>query len=52
MLDKIGKFADGVAVDVVGNETLRLCRELTDGVVLVSQDAICASIKVSPSSYS
>ncbi|KAE8037520.1 hypothetical protein FH972_010105 [Carpinus fangiana] len=45
MLDKIGKFADGVAVDVVGNETLRLCRELIDGVVLVSQDAICASIK-------
>ncbi|KAI3908246.1 hypothetical protein MKX01_027268 [Papaver californicum] len=30
---------------VVGEETFRLCRELIDGVVLVSRDAICASIK-------
>lgn len=52
MLDKIGRFADGVAVEVVGKETLRLCTELIDGVVLVSQDAICASIKVRLSSYS
>ncbi|KAI3874341.1 hypothetical protein MKW92_040584 [Papaver armeniacum] len=45
MLDKVGGFADGVAVKVVGEETFRLCRELIDGVVLVSRDAICASIK-------
>ncbi|GMY15902.1 threonine dehydratase biosynthetic, chloroplastic [Fagus crenata] len=44
-VDKMGKFAEGVAVEVVGEETLRLCRELIDGIVLVSQDAVCASIK-------
>ncbi|KAG7947660.1 hypothetical protein I3843_14G105700 [Carya illinoinensis] len=45
MLDNIGRFADGVAMEVVGEETFKLCRELMDGVVLVNQDAICASIK-------
>ncbi|PIA43489.1 hypothetical protein AQUCO_01900112v1 [Aquilegia coerulea] len=45
MLEQVGGFADGVAVKVVGEETFRLCRELVDGVVLVSKDAICASIK-------
>ncbi|XVF76319.1 hypothetical protein PTKIN_Ptkin13bG0256900 [Pterospermum kingtungense] len=45
MLDKVGGFADGVAVKEVGEETFRICRELVDGVVLVSRDAICASIK-------
>ncbi|KAI4364232.1 hypothetical protein MLD38_020354 [Melastoma candidum] len=45
MLDQVGGFADGVAVKVVGEETFRLCMELVDGVVLVSRDAICASIK-------
>lgn len=46
MLDQVGGFADGVAVKVVGEETFQLCKELVDGVVLVSRDAICASIKV------
>ena len=46
MLDQVGGFADGVAVKEVGEETFRICRELVDGVVLVSRDAICASIKV------
>jgi threonine dehydratase len=46
MLDQVGGFADGVAVKEVGEETFRLCKELVDGVVLVSRDAICASIKV------
>lgn len=45
MLEQVGGFADGVAVKEVGEETFRLCRELVDGVVLVSRDAICASIK-------
>nr|GEV66982.1 threonine dehydratase biosynthetic, chloroplastic-like [Tanacetum cinerariifolium] len=45
MLDHVDGFADGVAVKEVGVETFRLCRELIDGVVLVSRDAICASIK-------
>lgn len=45
ILNQVGGFADGVAVKEVGEETFRLCRELVDGVVLVSRDAICASIK-------
>lgn len=45
MLEQVGGFADGVAVKEVGEEPFRLCRELLDGVVLVSRDAICASIK-------
>ncbi|XP_047332399.1 threonine dehydratase 1 biosynthetic, chloroplastic-like [Impatiens glandulifera] len=45
MLDQVGGFADGVAVKVVGEETFRLCKDLIDGIVLVSRDAICASIK-------
>ncbi|PPD66417.1 hypothetical protein GOBAR_DD36707 [Gossypium barbadense] len=45
MLEKVGGFADGVAVKEVGEETFSICRELVDGVVLVSRDAICASIK-------
>lgn len=46
MLDQVGGFADGVAVKEVGEETFRLCRSLVDGIVLVSRDSICASIKV------
>ncbi|RAL51670.1 hypothetical protein DM860_010388 [Cuscuta australis] len=45
MLDQVGGFADGVAVKAVGEETFRLCRDLIDGVVFVSRDAICASIR-------
>uniref|UniRef100_A0A7N2N1A8 Threonine dehydratase n=2 Tax=Quercus lobata TaxID=97700 RepID=A0A7N2N1A8_QUELO len=45
ILDKVGGFADGVAVKEVGEETFRLCKELVDGVVLVSHDAICASTR-------
>nr|POE84868.1 threonine dehydratase biosynthetic, chloroplastic [Quercus suber] len=47
VLDKMRNFAEGVAIEEVGEETFRLCRELIDGVVLVSHDAICASIKLS-----
>ncbi|KAK4478694.1 hypothetical protein RD792_014188 [Penstemon davidsonii] len=45
VLDQVGGFADGVAVKVVGEENFHICKELVDGVVLVSRDAICASIK-------
>ncbi|KAJ1293914.1 hypothetical protein BS78_01G105900 [Paspalum vaginatum] len=45
MLEHVGGFADGVAVKAVGEETFRLCKELVDGIVMVSRDAICASIK-------
>ncbi|KAK9932043.1 hypothetical protein M0R45_019294 [Rubus argutus] len=44
-LDQVGGFADGVAVKEVGEETFRLCKELIDGVVLISRDAICGSIE-------
>src|SRR3990167_139632 len=45
MLDHVGIFADGVAVRQVGEETFRLCRELVDEMVIVSNDEICAAIK-------
>ncbi|MFZ1317735.1 MAG: threonine ammonia-lyase, biosynthetic, partial [Candidatus Nitrotoga sp.] len=44
-LEHVGLFADGVAVKQVGQETLRLCRELVDEIILVDTDAICAAIK-------
>jgi len=44
-LDQVGLFADGTAVQYVGEETFRLCRELLDDIVLVDTDAICAAIK-------
>jgi hypothetical protein len=50
-LEHVGPFADGVAVKAVGEETFRLCRELVDGIVMVSRDAICASIKVGTRSH-
>ena len=45
VLDRVGLFADGVAVRQAGAETFRLCRELLDGVVTVTTDEICAAIK-------
>ncbi len=44
-LDRVGLFADGVAVREVGKETFRICRELVDEIVLVDTDAICAALK-------
>jgi len=44
-LPQVGLFADGVAVKQVGVETLRLCREFVDEIILVDTDAICAAIK-------
>jgi threonine dehydratase len=44
-LDRVGIFADGVAVRKVGEETFRLCREYVDEVVLVGTDEICAGIQ-------
>jgi threonine dehydratase len=44
-LSRVGSFADGVAVRRVGDETFRICRELLDGMVLVSTDEICAAIR-------
>jgi threonine dehydratase len=44
-LERVGIFADGVAVKRVGEETFRLCREHVDEVVLVDTDEICAGIQ-------
>ena len=44
-LDRVGLFADGVAVRQVGRENFRLAREVVDEVVLVTTDEICAAIK-------
>jgi threonine dehydratase len=44
-LDHVGIFADGVAVRLVGEETFKICRELLDDMVIVSNDEICAAIK-------
>jgi threonine dehydratase len=44
-LDRVGLFADGVAVRQVGKETFRLCRAHLDEIVRVNTDDICAAIK-------
>ena len=44
-LDRVGLFADGVAVRQAGEETFRLCRALLDEVITVDTDAICAAVK-------
>ena len=45
VLDRVGVFADGVAVRKVGEETFRLCREHVDEIVLVDTDEICAGMQ-------
>ena len=44
-LTDVGLFSDGTAVKLVGEETLRLARELVDEIVTVNTDAVCAAIK-------
>ena len=44
-LDRVGIFADGVAVRRVGEETFRLCQQYVDEVILVSTDETCAAIQ-------
>jgi threonine dehydratase len=44
-LDRVGTFADGVAVRRVGDETFRVASEVVDDIILVSTDEICAAIK-------
>jgi threonine dehydratase len=44
-LDRVGIFADGVAVKRVGEETFRLAKLYVDEVLLVSTDQICAAIQ-------
>ena len=44
-LDRVGIFADGVAVRRVGEEPFRLCQQYVDEVILVSTDETCAAIQ-------
>ncbi|RZL08966.1 MAG: threonine ammonia-lyase, biosynthetic [Rubrivivax sp.] len=44
-LADVGLFADGTAVKLVGEETLRLVRQHVDDFVVVNTDAVCAAIK-------
>ncbi|MDO6527831.1 threonine ammonia-lyase, biosynthetic [Motilimonas sp. 1_MG-2023] len=44
-LEKVGLFADGVAVKTIGTETFRLCQHYLDEVITVSTDEICAAVK-------
>ena len=44
-LERVGSFADGVAVRRVSEQTFALAREIVDEVILVDTDEICAAIK-------
>jgi threonine dehydratase len=44
-LDRVGLFADGVAVRRVGEESFALAKRYVDEIVLVSTDEICAAIQ-------
>ena len=44
-LDRVGLFADGVAVKRIGTETFNLAKRFCDEVITVSSDEICAAIK-------
>jgi threonine dehydratase len=44
-LDRVGAFADGVAVKRVGAETFRLAQAYVDEMILVTTDQICAAIQ-------
>jgi threonine dehydratase len=44
-LERVGMFADGVAVRRVGEETFRIAKQYVDEIVLVSTDQICAAIQ-------
>lgn len=44
-LDRVGLFADGVAVKRAGDTTFAYCRALLDDIITVDTDEICAAIK-------
>ena len=45
VLDRVGIFADGVAVREVGELTFPIVQKTVDEIVRVSNDEICAAIK-------
>lgn len=44
-LERVGIFADGVAVRRVGDETFRICQRHVDEIITVDTDQICAAIR-------
>lgn len=45
-LPSVGLFADGAAVRTIGKETFRVCKELVDEMITVTNDEICSAIKL------
>ncbi|CAN5406614.1 threonine ammonia-lyase, biosynthetic [soil metagenome] len=45
VLDRVGRFADGVATRSVGEISFAIAKEVVDETIVVSNDAICAAIK-------
>ncbi|MDR3539616.1 MAG: threonine ammonia-lyase [Desulfosporosinus sp.] len=43
-LDKIDKFVDGAAVKRVGDLTFKICQEVLDDVLVVSEGKVCTAI--------
>jgi threonine dehydratase len=44
-LDKVGHFAEGVAVKRAGDLTFSICSQLLDEVITVDSDEICAAVQ-------
>jgi threonine dehydratase len=44
-LERVGIFADGVAVRRVGEEPFKICRDVVDEVLLVNTDETCSAIQ-------
>ena len=44
-LERVGTFADGVAVREVALQTMQICSQVVDEILLVDTDEICAAIK-------
>jgi len=44
-LARVGIFCDGVAVREAGDETVRICREVVDEIIVVTNDEVCAAIR-------
>lgn len=45
VINKVGIFADGVAVKQIGKEPFRIAHQCVDAVITVNTDEICAAIK-------
>lgn len=43
-LDKIDSFADGIAVQEIGDMTFEICKKVIDDIILVPEGKICSSI--------